>query len=561
MSVRQAIHDWSETQPAWRRDLLRRVAVGDADEQACLEVFDLLLGEHGLAPAALAATPLSIADLPDDAPLTPAVLYEIGDCKNVNAIESREPLTFESKGITLVYGPNGVGKSSYSRIIKRIAHSASEEAVLPNVFASTSAPPRAVIDLEDANGRRKHIVPLADGGPALLDSTIVFDGRCANVYLRSEKTVGFTPTPLRVFARAAAAQLRIRELLDGRIATLAARRPALEPFKGGTRVRLALDGLTGRSSFDDLTELAKVTDDELEDLAQARLELAAVDAGANESQARRHDRDAEALDALATELDAAATSLSPEVEVHLAELRQSVKNAESAAAFARSTILAEEGPVPAGDGWLRMWDAVRSFVEEDCQHPFPPIGPGARCPFCEQELSEGSRNRLHRLDEFVRSTLKDELEASHRTLEESLASITRDALDRAGSSEGMRLLKDHEALLEAKVNEWLAVAGERCSALRAGIEPPPLPSSRAKTVRAFAAKRREEAAHQRSLIKPREQETLRQKVAEAEARIQLRDRLTEFQDWHVTMQTIEALGDVRKQLATARLRTRITMSS
>src|SRR5688500_18630145 len=127
MSVRAAIVDWSASQPPWRRDLLRRGAVRDADDQACLEILDLLLGEHGLAPAALTATPLSMSDLPDDAPVIPAVLHEIGECSNVNAIASRDPLTFEPAHITLIYGPNGVGKSSYTRIIKRVAHSAYEE--------------------------------------------------------------------------------------------------------------------------------------------------------------------------------------------------------------------------------------------------------------------------------------------------------------------------------------------------------------------------------------------------------------------------------------------------
>jgi hypothetical protein len=107
MDVRQAIVDWSQTQPAWRRDLLRRIAGRNADDQACLEVLDLLLGEHGLAPAALTPSPIALTDLRDDVPLKPAVLYEIGECSNVNAIDSREPLTFEPTQITLVYGPNG----------------------------------------------------------------------------------------------------------------------------------------------------------------------------------------------------------------------------------------------------------------------------------------------------------------------------------------------------------------------------------------------------------------------------------------------------------------------
>jgi hypothetical protein len=159
MDARQRIFDWSQTQPGWRRDLLRRVAAREIDDQGCLEVLDLVLADHGLAPAAPAPKPLALSDLPEDVASDPGVLFEIGECSNVNAIASSDPLTFEPTEITLVYGENGVGKTSYSRIIKRIARAAHEEKVLPNVFKPTSSPPRAVVDLQNASGRTKHIVP------------------------------------------------------------------------------------------------------------------------------------------------------------------------------------------------------------------------------------------------------------------------------------------------------------------------------------------------------------------------------------------------------------------
>lgn len=101
-------------------------------------------------------------------------------------------------------------------------------------------PPRAVVDLQNASGRTKHIVPLADQAPPLLDSMTVFDGRCASVHLSRENT----PTPLLIFARAATAQRRIRDLLDQRIGALSGRRPSFEVFASGTTVRAALDRIS-----------------------------------------------------------------------------------------------------------------------------------------------------------------------------------------------------------------------------------------------------------------------------------------------------------------------------
>ena len=97
-----------------------------------------------MAPAAAAPVPLSLNDLPAEATSDPEILFEIGECSNVNAIASSDPLTFEPADITLVYGENGVGKTSYSRIIKRIARAAHEEQVLANVFKSASSCLRSI---------------------------------------------------------------------------------------------------------------------------------------------------------------------------------------------------------------------------------------------------------------------------------------------------------------------------------------------------------------------------------------------------------------------------------
>jgi hypothetical protein len=139
---------------------------------------------------------------------------------------------------------------------------------------------------------------MADQAPPLLDSMTVFDGRCASVYLSREKTVEFTPTPLLIFARAATAQRRIRDLLDQRIGALSGRRPSFEVFAAGTTVRAALDALSAKTDLAEIRQIATLAEDEVARAAQAKLELAAAGAGASEAQARQSDREAAQLDDL-----------------------------------------------------------------------------------------------------------------------------------------------------------------------------------------------------------------------------------------------------------------------
>jgi len=124
MDIRQRVLEWSSKEPLWRQDLLRRVARAEATDTDCAEVLELLLKERGLSDVAPAARPLQLDDLPEETPRSTEVVVEIGRCANVNSIESEDALTFEPSGITLVYGDNAAGKSSYARALKSISRAA-----------------------------------------------------------------------------------------------------------------------------------------------------------------------------------------------------------------------------------------------------------------------------------------------------------------------------------------------------------------------------------------------------------------------------------------------------
>ncbi|MDQ2984374.1 MAG: AAA family ATPase [Actinomycetota bacterium] len=556
MNARQAIYDWSQTLPSWRQDLLRRVAAHEASDGDGAEVFDLLLKENGLAPAAPAPVALQLADLPEDVPSATQILLEIGECSNVNAIDSEEPLTFEPSHITLIYGENGTGKSGYSRVVKRVARAAHEETVLANVFSGTpSGPPRAVIKVEDESGQQtKHIVPL-DRAQPVLSSMTVFDAQCATVYLRNAKTVEFTPTPLRVFVRAASAQRKIRDILDARIKTMQEQQPSFEDFPAGTQVRSILDSLGSTVSEQQLHELANVSEGEGTEFGKLKLELASAEAGTAGAQARQRERDAKEFEALATQLAKIDSALSAEQEDRLRRARQRVKEAEHALSVARKAAFAEEPLSPTGgEGWRVMWEAARAFVEKDCRHGFPPTEDGGICPFCQQTLSADARARLDRFEAFVKRTVSRELSSAQDALTELERLQPSQQIDFAQGSPALKTLDDEDSELATTVREWLEAAGQRTITLTEGHEKTTaLEGCPSATLNELAARRNREAVRQKQATDPARRQELRQAVAELEARGKLGERLAEVITWHTTVKTVEALQSVRGQLDTSSL--------
>lgn len=517
-----------------------------------MEVLDIVLGEHGLAPAAPAAVPLEIAHLPEEAPAVPGVLHEISECSNVNAIDSKTPLTFEPTHITLVYGDNAVGKSSYARIIKRIARAAHDETILPNVFATSAGPPRAVIDLENENGRNKHIVPLGDSTAPLLGSMTVFDRASATIYLRKEKTVEFTPTPLKIFARAAAAQRRLRELLDERVQALASRRPNFDAFVD-TSTGQALAALTAATDIAELKRRSGLTHEERARQAQARFELAAVDAGAIEGQARQRERDAAHLDALATQLVAAQAALGQDVETRLIKLRRRAATGAEAVALARAALAGELLPGTGSEAWARMWEAARAYVESECHHSFPPLEPGAICPLCHQQLDESARARFERFDQHVQGTLERELVEIQAALGEELGRIEDVDFKALLDAPGLALIRDELPELAQRVTGWVAAASSRAAALMSGEAATGLGVPPSEAIRELAAGRKEDAVRQRSLVDVARLDELRREVAELAARELLEARWAEIEEWHATLKTIDSLKVAHTALGTTAL--------
>lgn len=65
-------------------------------------------------------------------------------------------LTLSSKGLNIVFGLNGVGKSGYTRILKSSCHTRHPESILGNVFLADNVEARATIDYLLGDEERSH---------------------------------------------------------------------------------------------------------------------------------------------------------------------------------------------------------------------------------------------------------------------------------------------------------------------------------------------------------------------------------------------------------------------
>lgn len=140
--------DWSNAQPLWQRDALRRLC-----GKVTLDASDLAEFLEICRGTSTKAEPLEEKHLPKPSGVSGAVnLLAIHSTKHVNALATGQRLTFTKTGLTVIYGDNGSGKSGYARVLKRSCRArvpekvGKQERVLPNVYSKDAGPPQAIIE-------------------------------------------------------------------------------------------------------------------------------------------------------------------------------------------------------------------------------------------------------------------------------------------------------------------------------------------------------------------------------------------------------------------------------
>lgn len=123
-------------------------------------------------------------------------IEEVRQVFGVNAIKPGASLPFGAGSLAVIYGQNGSGKSSFSRLLKQLCGSRSRDEIRPNVFSSEehtcSAQCRITID-----GKPVEINWQAGAAPhPMLKYAQVFDSKTATQYMgRTESS--YEPSSMR----------------------------------------------------------------------------------------------------------------------------------------------------------------------------------------------------------------------------------------------------------------------------------------------------------------------------------------------------------------------------
>lgn len=533
MSLQAGLEQWLSGIPEWQSDLVRRLCTtGQLDEAALQEGCSLLRTQYG----ALAAGEASVApvraqpqQLPQQATMSGSLrLVALHSVENVNALAHGQRLPFGINGMTVVYGDNGAGKSSYARVLKEACRASARTPVLHNIFAGTdvgAALQRAVVEVEEAGARRD--VPRAVGtAPSPELTTIsVFDAACADVYCTKPTEVTYVPQALTLFVRLARTQERIAERLNAERQALAAARPKLEHIPRTTEAGRFVEAMSAKTTPEELQALATLSEEEAARLQELKAQLAVPVANIAEPVGLMRKR-AAAARRLAGDLHAGAERLG---ELAIEKFKSAVTALASAqsAASILSQKAAGTAALPGAGGplWRALWTAAEAFCASHASEgTVGGLVEATVCPLCMQSVGAEARTRFRTFQALASGAAEKELNQCRQALETQVAWLHKLSFADTSVGGALELLLQGEPTLQASVRAFTEAALARRDALHKARTThqwdavPPLPDSPAPRLVEWAAGCEARAKEMETLAQPEQRAAAQRMAAELEAR-------------------------------------------
>jgi energy-coupling factor transporter ATP-binding protein EcfA2 len=536
VTVTQDLFTWVQQQPVWQQDLARRLLahaqlVGDEYEAA----LNVVLAEHGALATGQDPEEPRVVQL-DDFPAaardgdTPR-LQAFGRLRGVGAVVDNGELRFGNDGLTVVFGGNGAGKSSYVAALKRVCRAVDcSGALRGNVFGAT--PAQQTAKLETVTGTQSVVsrqVNLREPEEPAMSAISVFDTQCAELYVDNENTVAFVPSALMLLPRLAATQDQMRGDTERLKRETRDALPSFTDLPAGTDARQRADGVTRHTDFAALEQFASLSEEEERRRTELRAAIVAAEAQQAVQDAGGAERDSTQADALATSLNRLAALISDDALAAVVELARAAQTATEAVETAAAQFAGLPVAGVGGDVWRQLWDAARAVATSaEPQHAWPPTE-GSACPLCLQPLSQEAAERMSHFETHVQSELSTRSQQARAALQDALRDIDTGKVDECRGP-FLNSLRENQNPLAESVDAYLDSAQARIAAARQALADPDLPAlpdQPRSRLRAWAEQRREHAQTLRAAAQPEEADKLRREMVELDARAILATRLTD----------------------------------
>lgn len=417
MPILNDIIDWVENKPTfWQVAVDRLIRNNELTESDIIELTEICKVDYGLSKFVF--DNVDFDDLRDFANNTTSnddvILNKISNIHNINALSKACELEFAPKGLTIVYGDNGAGKSSYVSILKHACNTrGNKPKINDNLYDPTCFGKDKKADIEyTSDGLNFHTINLVNEevSNSILKSVDVFDTSSANHYIEGEDEIAFIPQGLSIVEKLAIDIKKVEDKLNSELSN-----PVLGKFDYSlldvskcSTAKTFLDNLSAETNLDDLRAESIWNSTKSSRIEQLTLEIEKLNATDPKKTLKENVEKIKRFEILQKKFQTLEDNLTGQI---LDDLKQTLnKFVTTRKALEDSSEKAFSNLPIDGIGnssWKLLWESARKFYNEstDTQN-FPKINNDSKCPLCLQELNENAKSRFTSFEEFIKNDIQ-----------------------------------------------------------------------------------------------------------------------------------------------------------
>ena len=207
--LQQKVINWVKTLKGWQCELAYRLLIKEKlDNGDINEIVSMLKEEKQFENKIFPNIGISING-------ESIILLSIDSIENIEHLSPRNALKFAEKGLTVIYGKNGTGKSGYTRILKKICGKPRARDLIGNIYKSNASIGKCTLFYKKGEQVEQCSWSVNDGAIESLRSVDIFDSDTGASYLNEANSVSYIPPIIAFFSSFS----RYHDIIKERLAT------------------------------------------------------------------------------------------------------------------------------------------------------------------------------------------------------------------------------------------------------------------------------------------------------------------------------------------------------
>lgn len=413
------LKSWFDKADKWQKDLFCQIWQGNEEvEKLTARALALArveyLGENSkFSPSITFPSTVEFSNATN----CPVILKSISEVQGVGALSPSRPLEF-GNNLTIVYGENGSGKSSYVRILKSAVFPKNANAILGNVYELKCPNPQALLTYsDDGDEHQVHWKPSMKSTCPLN----IYDSSIAKQFAEEKNEVIYEPHILSILSIMAMVYEGVKAKFDELGSENSAQQTTLDKDISSHKSVTDFLALKTIKAYD------KFISDIIWDESQ-QMQLSTLQEGLQNQDPSKQLKALKAQKDLVDKqyqilIDLITKTGNSFSDEYLLQRKTQIETKQAAdnliEELKKVSIISKTG----SDNWKKMWSAAVTFSQESTSESSNTIIADGKCILCQQDLSKDARERIAEFYKYMTSTAITQSEKAHSTFEATVEQL------------------------------------------------------------------------------------------------------------------------------------------